>query len=143
MKIRYKSVTSKTPIIIELPEDIENADEIKKAVLTFRVKDIVEARRNKKAIKMAEEGEVLTVTGGNFPSLLEGKEKIDALYQTISKLLPRQQVLVDKIYFRGMTIAEIAKEEGVSYQAIQNRLNKILGRLKKSLSDNEPYKNRD
>ncbi len=142
MKIRYKSVTSKTPIVVELPDDIENADEIKKSILIFRVKNIVEARRNKKAIKMAEEGEILTVTGGDFPSLLEGKEKIDALYQAISKLLPRQQELVDKIYFRGMTITEIAKEEGVSYQAIQNRLTKILSQLKKSLSDEEPHKTR-
>lgn len=133
MKIRYKSVTSKVPVVVELPEDIENADEIKKAVLTFRVKNIVEARRNKKAIKMAKEGEVLTVTGGDFLSFLEGKGKIDALYQAISKLLPRQQELVDKIYFQGMTITEIAREERVDKSSVRERLQRVLKKLKKIL----------
>ncbi len=133
MKIRYKSVTNKIPIVVELPDDIENADEIKKAVLKFRVQNIVEARRNKKAIKMAEEGEVFTVTGGDFPSFLEGKEKIDTLYRAISKLLPRQQELVDKIYFQGMTITEIAKQEGVDKSSVRERLQRVLKKLRKIL----------
>lgn len=135
MKIRYKSVIGKIPIVVEVAEDIENADEIKKAVLTFRVNNIVEARRRKQAVQRAKEGEFPTITTGDFALYLEIDEKIDTLHQAIGKLLPRQQELVDKIYSRGMTITEIAKEEGVSYQAIQNRLNKILGQLKKSLSD--------
>ena len=133
MKIRYKSVTSKVPIVVELPDDIENADEIKKAVLTFRVKNIVEARRNTKAIKMAEEGEVSTVTAGDFSFFLEGNEKIDALYRAISKLLPQQQELVDKIYFRGISITEIAKEEGVDKSSVRERLQRVLKKLKKIL----------
>jgi RNA polymerase sigma factor (sigma-70 family) len=135
MKFRYKSVISKIPIVVELPDDTENADEIKKAVVKFRVKSIVEARRQKKAIQLAKEEGLFAVTSGDFPPYLDRNAEIDTLHWAISKLLPRQQELVDKVYFQGITMAEIAREEGVTVSAISHRLNLIYKRLRQTITE--------
>ena len=62
------------------------------------------------------------------------KEKLQL---AISKLPTKQQDLIDKRFFEGLTLEDIAQEEGVSYQAIQNRLNKTLKQLKKNWNDIE------
>ncbi len=58
MKIKYKSVSRKVPIVVELSDDIENAEKIKKAIIKFRAKNVVEGRRRKRAIELAEQGDV-------------------------------------------------------------------------------------
>lgn len=141
MKIRYKSVTDKIPIVVELSDNIENADEIKKAVLTFRVKSIVEARRQKKAIQLAQEEGLPAVTSGDF-YFFDRNAEIDTLHWAISKLLPRQQELVDKVYFHGITIAEIAREEGVTISAISHRLDLIYKRLRQTITEAKDRKPR-
>ena len=52
------------------------------------------------------------------------------LHNAISLLPENQQKLVFNVYFNGQSLTEIAKQEGVSYQAIQNRMAKILKKLK-------------
>lgn len=52
------------------------------------------------------------------------------LHNALSLLPENQQKLVFNVYFNGQSLTEIAKQEGVSYQAIQNRMAKILKNLK-------------
>lgn len=52
------------------------------------------------------------------------------LHNALSLLPENQQKLVFNVYFNGQSLTEIAKQEGVSYQAIQNRMAKILKKLK-------------
>lgn len=52
------------------------------------------------------------------------------LHNALSLLPENQQKLVFNVYFYGQSLTEIAKQEGVSYQAIQNRMAKILKKLK-------------
>lgn len=61
------------------------------------------------------------------------EEEKDDLHKAITKLLPQQQELVRKIYFEEKTIKEIAEEENVSHQAISDRLQKILKKIKSFL----------
>ncbi len=62
---------------------------------------------------------------------LEHQEMLKKLEVSISKLLPQQQELICKIYFKRMTRVAIAKEENVTEAAIRNRLNKIVKKIKK------------
>lgn len=59
--------------------------------------------------------------------------KYDDLHKALSLLLPEQQELIHRIYVDGESQADIAKSLGVCKQAINNRLQRILENLKKTL----------
>jgi len=67
-------------------------------------------------------------------SIAERQAQLAKLRGAVEELLPQQQDLVRKIYFEKRTLTSIAVEEGVSVAAIQNRIKKILQKLKKILS---------
>ena len=56
------------------------------------------------------------------------------LHKAIDQLLPQQQDLVKKVFVDGLSHTEIAKREGVARQAIEDRLNRILKKMKKLLN---------
>lgn len=73
-------------------------------------------------------------TGGRMPlEVLLTHEKGAMLEQAYRELLPRQRELLRKIYLCRKGIREIASEEGVSYQAVQNRLQKSLKKMRNAL----------
>ncbi|SDN06680.1 sigma-70 family RNA polymerase sigma factor [Acetanaerobacterium elongatum] len=55
------------------------------------------------------------------------------LHEAINSLLPQQKALIHKVFFEGCSLESIAREEGVSGQAIGNRLKKIIDKLQKVL----------
>ena len=55
------------------------------------------------------------------------------LYAAIKKLEPRQQYLVEQVYFEGRKQIDLAKEEGVSHVAITYALQRAVKKLKKFL----------
>jgi len=67
-------------------------------------------------------------------TLIEEKDVIKALSDALDELLPQQKELVQKVFFEGMAIVEIARAEGVSEAVIRNRLNKIYKKLKNILN---------
>ena len=62
-----------------------------------------------------------------------GREDMTALYSALNTLTPEQKVLVNRVYFEEQSIKDIALDFGVSFQAVQNRLKRILLRLRKQL----------
>jgi len=58
-----------------------------------------------------------------------------ALQEAIQSLAPKQQQLLFKKYYQGISNTEIAREEGVTEGAIRDRLVKIHGRLKKEMQE--------
>lgn len=54
------------------------------------------------------------------------------LRRYMETLLPEQRALIDKVYIHGRSYAEIAREEGVDRSAVRKRMERILGKLKKS-----------
>ena len=54
----------------------------------------------------------------------------ERLHKAISQLTPRQQEMVQMIYYEGKTEQEIADKYGITQQAVHNALKKILSRLK-------------
>ena len=54
----------------------------------------------------------------------------ERLHKAILQLTPRQQEMVQMIYYEGKTEQEIADKYGITQQAVHNALKKILIRLK-------------
>ena len=70
----------------------------------------------------------------DLPSNFEITEKNRKLYLAIKKLEPRQQYLIEQVYFLRRKQKDIAAEEGVSCAAICRALKRAENKLKKFLS---------
>lgn len=66
-------------------------------------------------------------------TLIIKSEEEDKIQDLLSYLSDKQQQLVEKIYFKGMTLTAIAKQEEVSQQAISKRMLVIFKKIKKLL----------
>lgn len=91
-------------------------------------------RSRKKLVSM----DALAELGSQFESENESAEDIiirNELKEDLRKIIsdyltPSQIELLKLIYIQNKSLKELAKEFGVSYQAIQNRHTKILNRLR-------------
>ena len=61
------------------------------------------------------------------------KENYEELNRAIAGLSPQQQELIRKIFRDEMKQADIAREEGVHWTAIEGRLRRIYARLRSSM----------
>lgn len=67
-------------------------------------------------------------------SVVEHNEEKRQLMSAISKLSTENQELIFKLYFKGVTITQLAKDYGVTKSAISQRLSSIHKKLKKLLN---------
>ena len=111
---------------------IKDARKIKKIQILISSNDRSERRRKAAEIERAKRGDVPATTG-DVSLIVERQEVREVLNWAISKLLPRQQELIDKRFFQGMTATEIARGEGVTEAAIRDRLERIYKKLRKIL----------
>ena len=70
----------------------------------------------------------------NVTAANEEAESEDEVHMAVKTLLPDQQELIDKVFYRNIKLVDIAAQEGVSEAAIRNRLKKIYKKLKKILN---------
>lgn len=64
---------------------------------------------------------------------VEWKEMICALDAAIRTLQPQQQEMIRRVYYARERITDIARADGVSHNAVHNRLQKIHTALKKEM----------
>ena len=57
----------------------------------------------------------------------------ERLYRAFRELNPRQKSLIQKVFFDGMSYAEIARAEGVDESAIRHATTRALKKIKKIL----------
>ncbi len=127
MNIKYEFVTGEiieiqisdhiAEIVIEIERDTYNSNRR-------------ETRRHNSIEHMQGRGLQFSDKGASVIAIVEEKETNEALHNMLDKLLPQQKELVQKVFFQGMSITQIARDEGVSETAIRNRLNKIYKKLK-------------
>lgn len=130
MKIKYEFLTGEF-VEIEVPEAIgEVAIAIDKEIYNSNRR---ETCKHNSVEKMQEQGIHIADESVDVVSIVEQQEKNEVLYNALDKLLPQQLELIQKVFFEGKTMADIAREEGVSAKAIQNRINKIKTQLKKEI----------
>jgi len=58
------------------------------------------------------------------------EEELNRLYYAMGRLPDDQRKLIDLIYFKGYSHKQVAEMEGVSRQAIEKRLKKIMEELR-------------
>jgi len=134
MKIKYTFVTGE---IIEIEVDDCLGAEIQAIDHQANLKDRAETRRHHSIEQLGEQGNHFADPKSNIAALIELKETIaelrsdlEKLRAVINSLQPQQQELVKQIYFEGKSMAEIARTEGVTPKAIQDRMNKIKNRIR-------------
>lgn len=67
-------------------------------------------------------------------SIIEKEEYLSSVEKSIDLLSERDRNIIDDYYFQDKTLRKIAEEEGVSFQAIQQRLSEsILPKIRKEL----------
>lgn len=74
-------------------------------------------------------------------NFFEGKANWSGLYAAITKLAPTQRARVEKHFFEGMSFVDIAAQENVSTQAVQQSIARSLITMKKTLEseDFDPF----
>ena len=81
----------------------------------------------------SEEGVWLAVEDQRLMRLLSGATTEDLLYTAIRALHQNQQELIISVFFKNISISEIARRLGVSQPAISQRLRTAIKNLKKFL----------
>ncbi len=64
-------------------------------------------------------------------SALIRQEDDERIHKAIAGLSDKQRVLVEKVFYENMSLREIAKQTGVSHQALSQQLSTIYKKLKK------------
>lgn len=130
MNIKYEFVTGEI-VEIEVSDNIaEVAIEIERNTYNSNQR---ERRRHYSIDDMQGHGLQFKDTKVDVVTIVEKRERDALLRNELDKLLPQQKELVQKVFFQGMPIIQIARAEGVSEAAIRNRLNKIYKKLKNIL----------
>ena len=128
MKIKYQFVNETV--------EIEVDEEWASVVIEL---DRLEHNSNQTETRRHCSLDALNLDDAYLPSDTDVEEEVLAgiesawLHDAIAKLLPSQQELVKRVYFKGEKIIRIAEEEGVTEAAIRDRLKKINKKLKKNL----------
>jgi len=128
MKIKYEFVTGETV-------EIEVSDNIGEVMVQID-RDIYRSNRREtnkhNSVEMLEEkGVQLSDESIDIPFFIEQQEMKEALYKALDNLLPQQRELIQKVFFNGKSISEIARAEGVDESSIRDRLKRIYKKLKK------------
>lgn len=133
MKIKYEFATGEI-VNIEVPDSIgEVSIELDRAIYNS---DHRETRRHNSVENLQEQGIQLIDPKADVISLIEKLDMTETVRSALVELLPQQKELIYKVFIEGKTMASIAREEGVSAKAIQDRVNKIKNRLKKIIEKN-------
>jgi RNA polymerase sigma factor (sigma-70 family) len=92
-----------------------------------------ETRRHTTLNSENEDGEWLAVEDAEIDALFTEEGGAEKLHSAISQLSPKQQKLVQAIYFDGISVNDYATGEGVDQSAISHRLQTIYKKIKKFL----------
>ena len=93
--------------------------------------DQKETRRHVSLDSMDYEGELFASAEDTEGEAVR-REDMARLYSAMEALSPSQRELVEKVYFEGRKITDIAREEGVTKQSVHERVERALKKLKKN-----------
>ena len=90
-----------------------------------------ETRRHQSLDKSMEHGWDIADQSADVVLQAEAEEDKKRLYDAILKLPKEQRKLLEEVYFQDIPQTELAKRDGVTKTAVNNRLARILKKLKK------------
>lgn len=107
-----------------LYQDMEKADELS---------DRKHSRRTQSLEHSVDNGWDVADPDADVAAIFEKNESDSKLYEAISTLTPEQQTLIKQVFFDRIPQVKIAELQGTTPKAINNRLTRILRKLKKVL----------
>ena len=129
MKIKYEFATE--TVEIEVDEDVGNfIVDLNRKEYNINHK---ETRRHCSLEAFNLDDELLP-SDENVEENTITKDEHNRLYAAISQLSPRQQYLIEQVYFIGRKYTDIAHEEGVDRTSISHATARALKKLKNFLS---------
>ena len=90
-----------------------------------------ETRRHQSLDKSMEHGWDIADQSADVVLQAEAEEDKKRLHDAILKLPKEQRRLLEEVYFQDIPQTELAKQDGVTKTAVNNRLARILKKLKK------------
>lgn len=96
--------------------------------------DHAETRRHCSLDQLTSDGNDCVASSDDVEDAFLISEDNKKLYAAIKKLEPRQQYLIEQVYFLGRKQVDLAAEEGVSHVAITYALQRAVKKLKKFLA---------
>lgn len=121
--------TDGTTNTIEVTDEMY--DELKKLDDEERKQNYNYNRHNTPLSMFSYDGEDFADPNGDMSDILIFKDDMQILKKAIVSLSENQARLVKLFFIEKKTLMEIASIEGVSFQAIADRLKKIYAKLKK------------
>jgi len=94
--------------------------------------DQTETRRHHSYSDQNDKFDTLKADEDALDMVLANLEK-EALRAAIKTLEPQQQELVMDIYFRGLSMADVARRDGVHKSSVTKRMNRVIERLSEKL----------
>lgn len=105
-------------------QDMEKADELSNRK---------HSRRTQSLEHSVDNGWDVADPDADVAAIFEKNESDSKLYEAISTLTPEQQTLIRQVFFDRIPQVKIAELQGTTPKAINNRLTRILRKLKKVL----------
>lgn len=146
MKELYTNITLRNGetknIKVELEDEladwlITQPEDVYRDFLIFEYKskciERKETRRTQSLTASIDNGFDIVDEDADVHTALLRKLTCEQVREAIRKLEPQQQWLIDEIYFKGRTQADIAKEVGIGESAIRSRLKKIFAKIQKNM----------
>ena len=130
MKIKYEFATE----TISVDVDDEWANILIDLDRVEYNNDHAETRRHCSLDEYDADGN-LVASGVNIENEYLAREDRERLHAAIEALEPRQRQLMKSYYFKHMGLEDIARDEGISFQAVSQAIHRAEKRLKKILSD--------
>ena len=102
-------------------------------VKTDELSDRKQTRRTQSLEQSLDNGWDIADPQADVEILFDKNESNEKLYKAISTLTAQQQDLIKKVFFDRIPQVEIAEQQGLTKTALNNRLTRILRKLKKLL----------
>lgn len=97
-----------------------------------QLRERAETRRHESLEEDYEKGIDYSTDEVEYGSFLDNISNVN-LYNAIVGLTDRQKMLVEMRFVKNMTEEEIAKEFGVTHQAISNSITRLINAIKKNI----------
>ena len=128
-------------IIYEFCDGTINKIEVSDELYAIHEQMVLEEKRNHKRETrrhvslnyLNSKGIDIESIGSDPLTALIKSEKENRIQNLLSYLSDKQQQLVEKVFFEGMTVTAVARQENVSQQAISKKMLVIYKKLKKLL----------
>ena len=107
-----------------LYEDMEKADGLSERK---------HSRRNQSLEHSVDNGWEVSDPNADVEEVFDKQDSDEKLYKALSTLTPEQQTLIKQVFFDRIPQVKIAEQQGTTKKAINNRVTRILRKLKKVL----------